>query len=148
FLTTKSLAEYVKTLFIGETVECFYLLCLDNQLGLICAELLEKGTLDRAELYPREIMKCVMLNNAAYVVLAHNHPSGNLALSNADLTTTERLIKMLYDVEVEVLDHIICGGQGYSSLAEKRILGLKGVDGAMREKKALAAEAEAYMKRK
>jgi len=148
FLSTKSLAEYVKTLFIGETVECFYLLCLDNQLGLICAALIGKGTLDRAELYPREIMKCVMFNNAAYVVLAHNHPSGNLAISNADLTTTERLANMLCDVEVGVLDHIICGGKSYVSLAEKRILGLKGVDGTMREKKALADEAEAYMKRK
>ena len=148
FLTTKSLAEYVNSLFIGETLECFYLLCLDNQLSLICAELMEKGTLDRAELYPREIMRFVMLNNAAYVVLAHNHPSGDLTLSNTDVTATERLIKMLSDVEVGVIDHIICGGENYVSLAERRILGLKGVDGTMKEKKALAAEAKAYSKRK
>jgi DNA repair protein RadC len=129
FASTKSLANYVKTLFIGQTVECFYLLCLDNRASLISATLLERGTLDRAELYPREIMKCVMNSDAAFVILAHNHPSGSLDISDADVLTTRRLISMLSEVEVGVLDHIICCGKNYISFAEKRILGLKGIEG-------------------
>lgn len=129
FASTKSAANYVKSLFIGQTVECFYLLCLDNRAGLIDSVLLERGTLDRAELYPREIMKCVMVNDAAFVILTHNHPSGNLDISNADVLTTQRLISMLSGVEVGVLDHIICGGKDYISFADKRIMGLKGIEG-------------------
>ena len=129
FVSTKSLAQYIKSLFIGQTVECFYLLSLDNRASLISTTLLERGTLDRAELYPREIMKCVMANDAAYVVLAHNHPSGSLDISEADVLTTQRLISMLGDVEVGVLDHIICGGKGYISFADKRIMGLVGIEG-------------------
>ena len=128
FASTKSLADYVKPLFIGQTVECFYLLCLDKRASLLSATLLERGTLDRAELYPREIMKCVMTNDAAFVVLAHNHPSGSLEISEADVQTTGRLISMLSDVEVGVLDHIICGGKDYVSFADKRIMGLVGIE--------------------
>jgi len=129
FANTKAMANYLKSLFIGQTAECFYLLCLDNRDSLISATLLERGTLDRAELYPREIMKCVLASNAAYVILAHNHPSGSLEISDADVKTTQYLISMLSSVEVAVLDHIICGGQSYVSFAEKRILGLVGIEG-------------------
>jgi len=127
FASTKSLADYIQTLFIGRTVECFYLLCLDNRASLIAATELTRGTLDRAELYPREIMKCVMINDAAHVVIAHNHPSGNLEISEADVQTTQRLVSMLANVEVGVLDHIICGGKRYISFAERRIMGMKGI---------------------
>ena len=131
FASTKSLAQYAQSLFIGRTVECFYLLCLDNRASLIAAIELTRGTLDRAELYPREIMKCVMATDAALVVLTHNHPSGSLEISNADVQTTQRLISILSGVEVGVLDHIICGGKDYISFADKRIMGLKGIDGIM-----------------
>ena len=134
FVSTKSLADYIKTLFIGQTAECFYLLCLDNRVSLISATLLQRGTLDRAELYPREIMKCVMNSDAAFVIMAHNHPSGNLDISNADVLTTKRLISMLSEVEVVVLDHIICGGMNYISFADKRILGLKGIESIIKNK--------------
>jgi len=148
FSDSKSLGDYANSLFIGETVECFYLLCLDNQIRLICATLLEKGTLDRTELYPREIVGCALHNNAAYVVLAHNHPSGSPTISNEDLVTTDSIKKLLAEVEVGVLDHIVSCGNEYVSLASKGILGLKGIDGAMREKKALTAASKAYIKRK
>ncbi|MDR2183899.1 MAG: DNA repair protein RadC [Clostridiales bacterium] len=128
FASTKSLAQYASSLFIGRTVECFYLLCLDNRAALTSATELTRGTLDRAELYPREIMKCVMACDAAYVVLAHNHPSGSLDISEADVQTTRRLVSMLAEVEVGVLDHIICGGKGYVSFADKRIMGLLGIE--------------------
>ena len=148
FKDAKSLGEYVNTLFIGETSECFYMLCLDNQVRLICTTMLEKGTLDRTELYPREIVGCALHNNAAYVILAHNHPSGGKTISNADLVTTDRIIKLLAEVEVGVLDHIICCGNDYVSLAEKRLLGLRGVGGAAKEKKTLTAASESRIKPK
>jgi len=128
FAGTNSLGEYVKSLFIGEATECFYIICLDNRLGLICADLLEKGTLDRTELYPKEIVRCVLHHNASYVVLAHNHPSGSTKISPADVATTSHIIKLLASIEVGVLDHIVVCGEEFVSMAQKRILRLRGVE--------------------
>lgn len=132
FNSTKELGEYVKALFIGETLECFYIISLDNKLKLLAVQLLEKGTVDRIELYPKEIVRSVIYQNASYVVLAHNHPSGSLEISNADLTTTSHIRSLMRGMEIEVVDHIVVCGQKYISFAEKRILGLSGIDKSQR----------------
>ena len=126
----KALGEYAKSLFIGEASECFYIICLDNNFNLISAEFLERGTDDRIELYPKEILRRVIQRRASYVVLAHNHPSGSMEISAHDIEATNRLRTLLKGVEVEVIDHIVVCGQNYVSFAEKKILGLVGIDGA------------------
>jgi len=128
FKSTTALGEYATALFIGEILECFYIICLDSNLKLLSGQLLEKGTVDRIELYPREIVRNVIYQNASYVVLAHNHPSGSLDISEADLKTTSSIRMLMNSMEIEIVDHIVVCGQEYISFAEKRLLRLPGIE--------------------
>jgi DNA repair protein RadC len=97
-------------------------LFLDNQNGLIeCLELF-RGTLTQTAVYPREILKCALARNAASVIFAHNHPSGQLVPSQADRDITELLQKALKLVDVRVLDHFIVSGAGLYSFAENGLI--------------------------
>lgn len=90
--------------------EHFSVILLDNQHRVLGFENIFRGTVDSASVYPREVVKTVLAHNAAAVILAHNHPSGNPEPSNADLTLTKRLKESLALIDVRVLDHIIVGG--------------------------------------
>lgn len=70
-------------------------------------------------MYPREVVKAALKHNAAAVVLAHNHPSGNAEPSPADIALTDRLKSALGLVDVRVLDHMIATPSGIYSFAEK-----------------------------
>ncbi|WP_442781052.1 RadC family protein, partial [Alteromonas sp. a30] len=89
--------------------EVFYALWLDNQNRIITEDVLFRGTINSASVFPREVVKTALRHNAAGVILAHNHPSGIAEPSNSDEYITKRLIDALYLVEVKVLDHIIVG---------------------------------------
>lgn len=82
-------------------------------------EKLFQGTIDGASVHPREVVKKVLNHNAAAVVFGHNHPSGKIEPSQADLRITEKLKEVL---NVRVLDHIIVGGAETSSFAERGLL--------------------------
>ncbi|SFX32937.1 RadC family protein [Marinospirillum alkaliphilum] len=89
--------------------EVFALLLLDNQHRVLHFEILFRGTLDGASVYPREVVKLVLAHNAAAVIFAHNHPSGIAEPSKADELITRRLKEALASVDVRVLDHLIIG---------------------------------------
>lgn len=90
--------------------EHFSLVLMDTQHRVIGFENVFRGTIDGASVYPREIVKIALAHNAAAVILAHNHPSGNPEPSNADIHLTNRLKESLALIDVRVLDHIIVGG--------------------------------------
>ena len=90
--------------------EHFSVVLLDNQHRVIGFENIFRGTIDSASIYPREIVKTALAHNAAAVILAHNHPSGNPEPSDADMLVTRRLTESLRLIDVRVLDHIIVGG--------------------------------------
>ena len=90
--------------------EHFALILLNNQNQVIGFEDIARGTIDSASVYPREVVKTVLDHNAAAVILAHNHPSGDPEPSQADILLTRRLKEALALVDVRVLDHIIVGG--------------------------------------
>ncbi|MEB0178429.1 JAB domain-containing protein, partial [Undibacterium sp. CCC3.4] len=71
-----------------------------------------------ASVYPREIVKAALHHNAASVILAHNHPSGNAEPSDADITLTKTLKQTLSLVDVRVLDHFIVANPNVYSFAE------------------------------
>ncbi len=99
--------------------EVFACLFLDNRHRLIKYQALFQGTIDSASVYPREVVKAALKQNAAAVVLAHNHPSGVAEPSRADIEITNRLTKALALVDIRVLDHIIVGDGYQVSLAER-----------------------------
>jgi DNA repair protein RadC len=96
--------------------EEFHCLFLDGQYGLIKHECLFTGTVDGVNVYPREVIKKALQYNAAALIFAHNHPSGNCEPSQADLTITEKLKDCAYMFDIRVLEHIIIGGLDAYSL--------------------------------
>lgn len=102
--------------------EVFAALFLDNQHQVICFKELFVGTLDSASVYPREIVKLVLQQNAAAVIFAHNHPSGSVKPSQADRQITVRLKEALSLIDVRVLDHFVIGANEGYSFAEHGLL--------------------------
>lgn len=94
--------------------EEFHVAYLDTRHRLIECELLFRGTVDGASVYPREVVKEALRHNATAVIFAHNHPSGDSSPSSADEAITVRLKDALSLVDIRVLDHIITGDTSYS----------------------------------
>jgi len=101
--------------------EVFAVLFLDSKHGVIRYEEMFTGTIDGASVYPREVVKAALRNNAAAVIFAHNHPSGVTAPSESDKRITERLKDALSVLDIRVLDHLIVGSD-ISSFAEQGLL--------------------------
>lgn len=102
--------------------EVFMVLFLDNRHRLIKQEKLFFGTINQASVYPREIIKAALYCNAAAIIVAHNHPSGNCEPSDADRMLT-RKIKLACDlIELRFVDHIIVGKGDYFSFEEENLL--------------------------
>jgi DNA repair protein RadC len=102
--------------------EVFCCLYLDKRHRLIEFEQLFRGTIDGANVYPREIVKVALQRNCAAVIVAHNHPSGVPEPSHADELITQRVKEALALVDIRLLDHIIVGDGVTVSLAERGLL--------------------------
>lgn len=102
--------------------EVFAAAFLDTRHRLIEYVELFHGTIDGAEVHPREVVKKAVACNAASVVFSHNHPSGVAEPSAADRAVTARLKQALALVDVKVLDHIIVGGNNTHSFASRGLL--------------------------
>ena len=90
-------------------VEHFQVLLLNTRRKLIRAEHVSQGTLDTVLVHPREVFKHAIMGNAAAVILAHNHPSGDPSPSDADIKVTRDLIRAGQLLRIEVVDHVIIG---------------------------------------
>ena len=101
--------DYLRLSLAHERVEVFVALWLDSQHKLIDMQVLFRGTLTQTSVYPREVVRAALAKNAASVILAHNHPSGNTIPSQADRTLTRTLKDALALIDVSVLDHCIVG---------------------------------------
>lgn len=97
--------------------ECFCCLFLDAANGVLAIEDLFWGTVDGAVVYPRVVVQRALAVGACSVIAAHNHPSGRVEPSAADLRITERLKAALALVDIRLLDHMIVGGGQCQSLA-------------------------------
>jgi DNA repair protein RadC len=102
--------------------EVFGVVLLDNQHRVLSIGELFRGTIDGASVYPREVVREAILQNAAAVILYHNHPSGRLEESVADRNITVRLKEALQLVDVRVLDHFLITREGTMSFAEKGLI--------------------------
>ena len=101
--------------------EVFACLMLDNRNRVIAFRELFRGTIDGASVYPREVVKQALADNAAAVIFAHNHPSGICEPSQADIRITENLQQALALVDIRVLDHVIVG-DGVTCLSERGLV--------------------------
>jgi DNA repair protein RadC len=105
-------------------VETFQVLLLNTRRRLIRIERIAQGTLDTLLAHPREVFKAAIAANAAAIVLAHNHPSGDPTPSEGDIKVTRDLIRAGQLLKIDVLDHVILGrktperSRDYMSLRE------------------------------
>ena len=110
---------YLQNLLAGEEQELFGVIYMDTRHKIIKFEIMFKGTIDGASVHPREVVKKGLLLNAAAVIFVHNHPSGDPEPSQADIQITGRLKSALALIDMRVLDHIIVGMEGVTSLAQR-----------------------------
>jgi len=118
----KDVFSHLQALLADYEHEVFALLLLDSRHRVIAFHELFRGTLDGANVYPREIVKAALEHNAAATVLVHNHPSGDPEPSQADRNLTHKVKEALDLVGVRMLDHIVVGREGCVSLAEQGFL--------------------------
>jgi DNA repair protein RadC len=95
---------------------------LDTKHRLLAVVTVSVGSLDRTFMSPREVFRDALLHNAAALVLAHNHPSGDPEPSRDDEQVTRRLVRAGDLVGVPVLDHLVVGGQRWVSLARRGLV--------------------------
>lgn len=112
----------LQTLLMDYEREVFGMILLDNRHRIIEFVELFMGSINSASVYPREVVKKALLQNAAAVILVHNHPSGDPDPSQADRDITNRLQEALGTVEVRLLDHIVVGVEGTVSFAERGLI--------------------------
>ncbi|GLS92665.1 UPF0758 protein [Psychromonas marina] len=99
--------------------EVFAAILLDTQHQIICFHEFFFGSIDSATVHPRIIVQKVLHENAAAIILVHNHPSGDPTASISDKKITAKIIDAMRLIDVRVLDHFIIGDQKTTSFAEK-----------------------------
>jgi DNA repair protein RadC len=104
-----ALLEYCRSTLQYEAKEQFRVLFLDRKNRLIADEVLGKGTVDRAPVYPREVIKRVLELEASAIILVHNHPSGDPTPSQSDIDMTNQIITAASSINISVHDHLIIG---------------------------------------
>lgn len=114
--------NYLRLLLHDREHEVFVCLWLDAQHNVISTEEIFRGTLSQTAVYPREVVKAALRQNAAAVIFAHNHPSGVAQPSQSDELLTRNLRDALALVDVKVLDHFIVAGAHAISFAERGLI--------------------------
>jgi len=114
--TRKAAVDYCIRLLDGEKRELFYAICLNGQMETIGDVLVAKGSLSDVPAYPRVVLDAVLTHNAHGVIFCHNHPGGTIAPSQADLDATATLSRLLSEIEVTLVDHIIVAEQDALSM--------------------------------
>lgn len=116
------IADYVFNTLSILTEEHVMLVCVDNKMRMICADILCEGSVNSAALSTRAVVNCALRHNAVAVILAHNHPRGYALPSRDDLQTTKIIRDALATISVALIDHIICSPTDKVSLASSEQL--------------------------
>jgi len=117
-----ALLAYVRQALGHEPREQFRVLFLDTKNQLIADEVMNRGTVDHAPVYPREVVRRALELSAKAVILVHNHPSGDPSPSKADIDMTRQVIEAGRPLGVAVHDHLIAGRHGVESLKARGLI--------------------------
>jgi DNA repair protein RadC len=118
----QAVGTYLQTSMATLVREQFRILFLDRQNRLMADEVLSEGTIDHAPVYPREVVRRALANDATALILVHNHPSGDVAPSRSDVTMTREIKEACQKIGIEIHDHIIVGKTGQSSMRDLGLL--------------------------
>jgi len=114
--------HYLRTVMAFEPVEQFRVIFLDRRNRLIGDEVQQVGTIGYTPVFPREVMRRSLELFATAIVLVHNHPSGEVAPSAADIALTRAIVSAASALDIVVHDHIIIGRDGHSSMRELKLM--------------------------
>ena len=120
--TSTACKRYVQAKIGNAERELFAVLFMDTRHRLIAFDVLFMGSVDRAMVYPREVIKASLKHNANAILLAHNHPSGTPEPSGSDVQITSRIQMLCQEIDVRLLDHIVVAGAECVSFAERGLL--------------------------
>ncbi len=113
-----ALVGYCRTAFGRAEVEELHLLFLDKKNRLIADEVHQRGTVDFAPVFPREVAKSALALGASALILVHNHPSGDPTPSKADIEMTKSLKSLAEQLGIVLHDHLVVAASGHVSLRE------------------------------
>lgn len=116
--TPELIAEFAKSLFYGHLVEMLYAICLNNKKKLIRTYKISEGTAEQTSVSVHKIAKLAILNEATYMVLAHNHPGGRCEPSMADLKMTAQVRTALDALNIQLVGHVIVAGNEYKMILQ------------------------------
>lgn len=119
---SKDAAEILIPLMRDLGHEVFYVLYLSQSSSVIRCEHIGKGGLTSTVADIRIILKSALLNSASRLIVAHNHPSGNLKPSREDIAMTEKLKEAAALMDIKLLDHLVIGDNNYCSMADEGLL--------------------------
>ena len=114
--------DYLKHNLRDKKKEIFSVIYLNGRNEIISMEELFQGSLTTSVVYPREVVKKVLKQNAAALIFVHNHPSGNLNPSEEDIKITKKLKDAVATIDVKVHDHFIIAGNDYYSFADNNLI--------------------------
>jgi len=117
----KDVYEELKS-FSTKSQEHFLTITLDGASHIINTRTVFIGTLNQSLVHPREVFADAIADRAAGIIIAHNHPSGTLEASRADVAITQRLKEVSKLVGIELLDHVILSKHGYYSFSDEGLI--------------------------
>lgn len=113
-----ALVAYVRVSLQHEPREQFRVLYLDTRNQLILDEVQNRGTVDHAPVYPREVVRRALEVSARSMIIVHNHPSGDPTPSRADIEMTRQVVEAAKALAIDVHDHLIVGRDGVASFRQ------------------------------
>lgn len=119
---SKELFDYLYGSLRDKNTERFKVLFLDTKNCIIAVETLFYGSLTASVVYPREVIQAALKHNAAALIFAHNHPSGDPTPSEEDVAITRRLVHACYAMGITVHEHMIVGANRYFSFADQGLI--------------------------
>lgn len=117
-----ALLDYCRASMAYGKAEEFRLLFLDRKNALIADEVQQRGTVDHAPVYPREVARRALALHASAVIMVHNHPSGDATPSRSDIEITRQVRDALRAVGVTLHDHVVISRSGYTSFKAQHLL--------------------------
>lgn len=119
--SSQEVYELLRSLWSDKLDYCeqFYILLLNRGNVVLGVSLISEGGVSGTVVDPKKIFQAALMANASNLILAHNHPSGTLKPSEADLNITKKICNAGQFLEITVLDHLIVTSEGFFSFADE-----------------------------